>query len=229
MDISKRIVVTFVVVALIPILVISSLSVITIINVSNTSAGDAAEELKAEELANLMRLSNDTGLFIEERWQNYVDGVYMMEAYVEDLFNERISATSRYSYYWNQTEEPNWNDLTFETAPAIVDAYYSDYITFQTDCYYMPRFAWNNNDPHDLSAGTQYALDVSSNMINIFSALHAMNEDYRWLYMGFDLGISDQHLFRNYPFDDLFYWQEDDDGFRGRDRPGLPDFCPEGF
>ncbi|MHA2359687.1 MAG: hypothetical protein ACXAB5_05405, partial [Candidatus Thorarchaeota archaeon] len=99
MDISKRIVVTFVVVALIPILVISSLSVITIINVSNASAGDAAEELKAEELANLMRLSNDTGIFIEERWQNYVDGVYMMEAYCEDLFNERINATSRYSYY----------------------------------------------------------------------------------------------------------------------------------
>lgn len=212
MDISKRIVVTFVTVALIPILVISSLSVLAIFDVSNANAADAAEELKAEELANLMRLSNDTGLFIEERWQNYVDGVYMMEAYVEDLFNERINATSRYSYYWNQADEPNWGDLTFETDTNIVDAYYSDYITFQTDCYYMPRFAWNNNDPHDLSAGTQYALDVSSNMINVFSALHAMNEDYRWLYMGFDLGISDQHLFRNYPFDDLFYFQEDDDG-----------------
>ncbi|MHA2199758.1 MAG: tetratricopeptide repeat protein [Candidatus Thorarchaeota archaeon] len=210
MDISKRIVVTFVVVALIPILVISSLSVITIINVSNASAGDAAEELKAEELANLMRLSNDTGLFIEERWQNYVDGVYMMEAYCEDLFNERINATSRYSYYWDQAEEPNWNDLIFETDSVIVDAYFSDYITFQTDCYYMPRFAWNNNDPHDLDPGTQYLLDVSSNMVNVFKALHAMNEDYRWLYMGFDLGISDQHLFRNYPFDDLIYWQWDE-------------------
>ncbi|MHA2045104.1 MAG: tetratricopeptide repeat protein [Candidatus Thorarchaeota archaeon] len=212
MEISKRIVVTFVTVALIPILVISSLSVITIINVSNANAGDAAEELKAEELANLMRLSNDTGLFIEERWQNYVDGVYMMEAYTEDLINGRINATSRYSYYWNQADEPNWGDLTFETNPTIVDAYFSDYITFQTDCFYMPRFAWNNNDPHDLSPGTQYALDVSSNMINIFSALHAMNEDYRWLYMGFDLGVSDQHLFRNYPFDNLIYWQQDDDG-----------------
>ncbi|MFW9982353.1 MAG: cache domain-containing protein [Candidatus Thorarchaeota archaeon] len=212
MEISKRIVVTFVTVALIPIIVIASLSIFAIIDVSNANAGDAAEELKAEELANLMRLSNDTGLFIEERWQNYVDGVYMMEAYCEDLFNDRINATSRYSYYWDQSEEPNWNDLTFETDPDIVDAYFSDYITFQTDCYYMPRFAWNNNDPHDLSSGTQYALDVSSNMVNIFKALHAMNEDYRWLYMGFDLDISDQHLFRNYPFDDLIYFQWDEDG-----------------
>jgi tetratricopeptide (TPR) repeat protein len=212
MDISKRIVVTFVIVALIPILVISSLSILAIYDVSNANAADAAEELKAEELANLMRLSNDTGLFIEERWKNYVDGVYMMEAYCEDLFNGRISATPRYSYYWNQADEPNWGDLTFETDPDIVDAYYSEEITFQTDCYYMPRFAWNNNDPHDLSAGTQNALDITSNMVNIFRALHEMNEDYRWLYMGFDLGISDQHLFRNYPFDNLFYFQEDDDG-----------------
>ena len=210
MEISKRIVVTFVTVALIPILVISSLSIIAIFDVSNANAADAAEELKAEELANLMRLSNDTGLFIEERWQNYVDGVHIMEAYAEDLFNERINATSRYSYYWNQADEPNWGDLTFETDPEIVDAYFSDYISYDTDCYWMPRFAWNNNDPHDLDPGTQYALDVSSNMVNVFKALHAMNEDYRWLYMGFDLGITDQHLFRNYPFDDLIYFQWDE-------------------
>ncbi|MFW9833184.1 MAG: tetratricopeptide repeat protein [Candidatus Thorarchaeota archaeon] len=212
MNISKRIVVTFVTVALIPILVISSLSILAINNVSNANAADAAEELKAEELANLMRLSNDTGLFIEERWKNYVDGVYMMEAYCEDLFEGRINATARYNYYWNETEEPNWNDLTFETDPNIVDAYFSENITFQTDCYYMPRFAYNNNDPHDLSPSTELALNITSNMVNIFKSLHEMNEDFRWLYMGFDLGISDQHLFRNYPFDNLFYFQEAEDG-----------------
>lgn len=212
MRISKRIVITFVTVALIPILVISTLSILAINDLSNANASDAAGELKTEELANLMRLANDTSLFIEERWKNYVDGVYMMEAYCEDLFNERINATAQYSYYWDPLDEPNWGDLTFETDPSIVDAYFSDYITFQTDCYYMPRFAWNNNDPHDLSPGTQYALDVSSNMVNIFRSLHQMNEDYRWLYMGFDLGISDQHLFRNYPFDNLIYFQQDEEG-----------------
>ena len=113
MNISKRIIITFVVVALIPILVISSLSILAINDVSNANAADAAEELKAEELANLVRLSDDTGSFIEERWKNYVDGVYMMEAYCEDLFNDRINATPRYSYYWDSDEEPNWDDLTF--------------------------------------------------------------------------------------------------------------------
>ena len=52
MEISKRIVVTFVTVALIPILVIASLSIFAIIDVSNANAGDAAEELKAEDNEN---------------------------------------------------------------------------------------------------------------------------------------------------------------------------------
>jgi hypothetical protein len=154
MDISKRIVVTFVVVALVPMLVISALSVGQIFTVANANAGDAANALKAEELANLQRLSNDTSLFIGERWQSYVDGVYIMEQYCEDLFNGRISATPQYNYYWNQVQEPRWYThlvSTFETSDSIVNAYGSETISFDYDCYYMPRFAWQNNDPHDFS------------------------------------------------------------------------------
>ncbi|TFG31680.1 tetratricopeptide repeat protein [Candidatus Thorarchaeota archaeon] len=215
MDISKRIVYTFVVVALVPMLVISALSVGEIYTVSNANAADAASALKAEELANLQRLSNDTALYISERWQSYVDGVYMMEQYCEDLFNGRISATPQYNYYWDSSEEPRWYThliSTFETSDSIIDAYGSETISFEYDCYYMPRFAWQNNDPHDFSSTTQNALDYSSNMINIFRALHEMNSDFRWLYMGFDLTVSDQHLFRNYPFDDLIYFQQDENG-----------------
>ena len=208
MDISRRIVVTFVVVALVPMLVISALSVGEIFTVSNANAGDAASALKAEELANLQRLSNDTALFIEERWKSYIDGVYILGAYCEDLFNGRISATPQYSYYWNISEEPQWSNLlgTFETDDEIIEAYESEFISFAADCYFIPRSEWNNNDPHDFSPSTQVALDYSSNMINIFKALHEMNEDYKWLYMGYDLGVSDQHLFKNYPFDDLSYF-----------------------
>ncbi|MBN2228755.1 MAG: tetratricopeptide repeat protein [Candidatus Thorarchaeota archaeon] len=216
MDISKRIVVTFIVVALVPMLAISALSMGEIFTVANANAGDAAEALKSEELANLQRLSNDTALFIGERWQSYVDGVFMMEAYCEDLFNGRISASPQYSYYWDINEEPHWSDLlgTFETDDAIVEAYESEYISFAADCYFIPRSEWNNNDPHDFSSSTQVALDYSSNMINIFKALHEMNNDYKWLYMGYDLAVSDQHLFKNYPFDDLSY-------FLDYDGPGL--------
>jgi tetratricopeptide (TPR) repeat protein len=211
MDISKRIVVTFIVVALVPMLVISALSIGEIFTVSNANAGDAADALKAEELANLQRLSNDTALFIEERWQSYIAGVYMMEQYCEDLFNGNISATPQYSYYWDSAVEPSWGALDFEQDPIVQEGYGgSTTISFDADCYYMPRSHWNNNDPLDVSASTRNALDYSSNMINVFKALHEMNPDYRWLYMGYDLGVSDQHLFRNYPFDDLSYFNDVD-------------------
>jgi hypothetical protein len=67
MEISRRIIVTFVTVSLIPILIISALSATTIFNVSQDNAGDAANALHEEELANLLRISNDTRLYIEER------------------------------------------------------------------------------------------------------------------------------------------------------------------
>ncbi|MHA1588399.1 MAG: hypothetical protein ACTSV9_06450, partial [Candidatus Thorarchaeota archaeon] len=79
MEISRRIIVTFVTVSLIPILIISALSATTIFSVSQDNAGDAANALHEEELANLLRISNDTRLYIEERTQSYIDGVYMME------------------------------------------------------------------------------------------------------------------------------------------------------
>ena len=137
MEISKRIIYTFIVVALVPMLVISALSIGEIYSVSNANASDAAAALKAEELANLQRLSNDTALYISERWQSYVDGVYMMEQYCEDLFNGNISATPQYNYYWDPAEEPRWySDLasTFETSDAVVDAYGSETISFEYDC-----------------------------------------------------------------------------------------------
>ncbi|MGY5880686.1 MAG: cache domain-containing protein [Candidatus Thorarchaeota archaeon] len=208
MDISKRIVVTFVVVALVPMLVISALSMGEIFTVANANAGDAADALKAEELENLQRLSNDTALFIEERWQSYIDGVYMMEQYCEDLFNDRISATPQYSHYWDPAVDLSLGALQYETDPDLIESYESETISFETDCYFIPRDQWNNNDPEDHSALTANALDYSSNMINIFKALHEMNPDYKWLYMGYDLAVSDQHLFRNYPFDQLSYFED---------------------
>ncbi|MHA2084895.1 MAG: cache domain-containing protein [Candidatus Thorarchaeota archaeon] len=222
MDISKRIVVTFVTVSLIPILFISALSAYTIFEVSNQNASDAADALKAEELANLERITGDTALFIEERMQSYVDGVYMMEKYCEDLFNERINATAQHSYYWDHQLELLESGLTvpgrqYEAAYEYVlddgTVMSPGMISFDVSCYYMPRDQYPTpGDPFDLDPTTQYLLDVSSNMDNIYRALHESNPDYIWLYMAFDPGVSDSHLFRNYPYDTLQYFQLDEDG-----------------
>ncbi len=206
MDISKRIVIIFVSVSLIPILVISTLSASTIFNVSNENAVDASAALENEEIENLQRLANDTSQFIEERMQNYIDGVYMMEKYAEDLFNGRISATPQHSYFWDPDEEfANTGYLVPDI--GYVERYGSNDISFEVSCYYMPRNHYPTpSDPFDLDSTTQYFLDVSSNMDNIFRSLHEMSNDYIWLYMGFDPGVCNSHLFKNYPYDNLEYF-----------------------
>ncbi|UCH04783.1 MAG: hypothetical protein JSW05_01095 [Candidatus Thorarchaeota archaeon] len=200
MDISKRIVITFVAVALAPILIIAALSATSVFTVSNENAADASDALKAEELANLLRISEDTAAFIEERMQQYFDGVYLMEKYCEDLFNGRINATPRYSYFWDPAAEWLHSGQTIPGRnPSVYDEDYESYdISFEVSCWYMPADDYiTPNDPWDWSATTQEFIENSSNMDNIFRSLHQASGDYIWLYMGFSPDVCDTRLFRN--------------------------------
>ncbi|MEM2143200.1 MAG: hypothetical protein QXQ81_08095, partial [Candidatus Thorarchaeota archaeon] len=160
LEISKRIVVTFVLVSLIPILAISAISVITITDASNESALLASDALRNEELADLERLANDTAIFIQEKIQNYIDGVYMMERYAEDLFNARILATPQHSYFWD------WELEFAQTGMLVpgrhyVERYDSSDISFEVSCYYMPRPYYKTpGDPFDWSPSTRYFIEV---------------------------------------------------------------------
>ncbi|MHA2433994.1 MAG: cache domain-containing protein, partial [Candidatus Thorarchaeota archaeon] len=211
MDISKRIVITFVAVALTPILIIAALSATSVFTVSNENAADASDALKAEELAKLLRISEDTAAFIEERMQQYFDGVYLLEKYCEDLFNGRIDATPQYSYFWNPEAEWLHSGRTIPGRDhSVYDEDYESYdISFDVSCWYMPADDYRTpNNPWDWSETTRYFIENSSNMDNMFRSLHQASEDYIWLYMGFSPDISDTRLFRNYPFDDLSYFED---------------------
>ena len=209
MKIAKRIILIFVSVSLIPIIAISALSSYTIYNVSNENAGIAAEALKNEELDNLQRITDDTGAFIDERMQSYIDGVYMMEDYCEALFNEEINVTPQYSYFWDPDAELAESGRTI---PGIDRSEYNpDYdsndISFDVSCWYMPPEDYQTpTDPWDWSATTRYFIETTSNMDNIYRSLHAANGDYIWLYMGFNPDICDTRLMRNYPYDNLGYF-----------------------
>ncbi len=210
-DISKRIVITFVAVALTPIVIIAALSATSVYTVSNENAADASDALKAEELANLLRISEDTAAFIEERMQQYFDGVYLMEKYCEDLFNGRINATPQYSYFWDPAAEWLHSGRTIPGRnPSVYDEDYESYdISFDVSCWYMPADDYlTPNDPWDWSPTTQEFIQNSSNMDNIFRSLHQASGDYIWLYMGFSPDVCDTRLFRNYPFDDLSYFED---------------------
>lgn len=212
MKISKKIIIAFVAVSLIPMLFISAISVMTIFNVSNENANDAAAALQNEEIDNLQRIAGDTALFIEERMRNYIDGVFLMEQYAEGLFNGRINATPQDFYFWNPTLEAGRG----HPVPGLDPGYNPDYdsydISFETSCYYMPRDYYPTpGNPFDFSSNptTEYFLNVSSNMDNVFRSLHQMSSDYIWLYMYFDENVCSSHLFKNYPYDNLEYFLGD--------------------
>ncbi len=209
MEISKRIVIAFVAVALIPILLVSSLSLMSMLGTSSENTDKAADALRQEELASLSRTVNDTALFIGEKMQEYIDAVYMMERYAENLFNNRTVASPQHSYFWD------WEREYSETGMLVPGRHYeprynSDDISFEVSCYYMPRQYYKTpDDPFDWSTSTRYCIETSSNMDNRFRAIHESSSDYIWLYMGFDTGVCDSHLFRNYPYDNLAYFLGD--------------------
>ncbi|MFX1261651.1 MAG: hypothetical protein ACFFAZ_06160, partial [Promethearchaeota archaeon] len=187
MDISKRIVVTFVIVSLVPILIIAALSANSVFTTSNENAGDAADALRTEELANLLRISEDTASFISERMQQYFDGVYMMEKYAEDLFNDRINATPQYSYFWDPSLEwfHSGRNIPGRDPATYDEAYDSNDISFDVSCWYMPTDDYQTpSNPWDWSSTTQKLIEISSNMDNVYRSLHQASEDYIWLYMG---------------------------------------------
>jgi hypothetical protein len=77
----------------------------------------------------------------------------------------------------------------------------------------MPRLYYEApNDPFARDSELEYFLNTSSNMDNIYRALHEATPDYIWLYMAFNPTYCDNHLMRNYPYDNLIYFQQDEDG-----------------
>ncbi len=190
---------------IISVLLIASYMVSSVYFMSEQNTGEAAEALTREELGSLQRVTADTATFIEERIEQYFHGVYIMEDYAENLFNGRYNASPRHSYFWNPSFELANTGYTVPNLQSI-DEYESDSISFDVSCYYMPRDYYIDDDPFQWNDDMRYVLDTSSNMDNVFRSLHEMSSDYIWLYMGFDLSLSDRHLFRNYPYDNLEYF-----------------------
>ncbi|TFF68399.1 tetratricopeptide repeat protein [Candidatus Thorarchaeota archaeon] len=194
-------------------ILIASYMVTSVYFMSDQNTKDAAAALTEEELANLERITSDTADFIEERIQQYFDGVYMMEEYAENLFNGRYDAAPQHSYFWDPVLEEATTGYAVPNLQSI-EEYESDSISFEVSCYYLPRDYYIGGDPFQWDADMEYVLETSSNMDNVFRALHQMSPDYIWLYMGFDLSVSDNHLFKNYPYDNLEYfldWYEPGD------------------
>ncbi|MHA1781700.1 MAG: cache domain-containing protein [Candidatus Thorarchaeota archaeon] len=205
MSISKKVVYGLVAAVILSSVLIAAPQAFLIYDMSNKNAQDAADSVVNEQLYGIMNTTSNLGNFIHEKMDFYFDGVYMMEEYAENLFNVRYNATPQHSYFWDPDLEFQRTGYRVPNIQSIPE-YESDSISFDVSCYYMPRPYYNGGDPFNWDSDMKYVLDTTSNMDNVFRSLHQMSPDYIWLYMGFDTGITDNHLFKNYPYDNLDYF-----------------------
>jgi tetratricopeptide (TPR) repeat protein len=204
--------IAFLLLLILPVTFLAGLNTVEIVITSDSNANDSANALKEEELANLDRLAADEGVFIEETFQQYVSEVTMLDNYTEALFSNEINATTRRSYYWNEIGYPGREGV------PNTDYYDSPDISFDVSCYYLPPSqipggnAINFDPDTDLSLEMERVINTSSNMDTMFINMHEANQDYVWIYGAFE----EEHIFRNYPFDNLIYfleWNEDGSAF----------------
>ncbi|MFX1517588.1 MAG: tetratricopeptide repeat protein [Promethearchaeota archaeon] len=220
MNLRNKILITFMLMLVTPVLLLAIINGLEILLLSDANARDSSEALTNDQLENLARVSSDEAVFIDETFKQISNEITMLDLYTEDLFNGKMNITPSHSYYWDPLAEFSQSGLTIPE--MAYDQNYDLEISFDVSCYYLPReHMRGNNDPFDLSTYMQYILDVSSNMDNMFKALHEANSNYVWIYAGFE---GEGHLFKNYPYADMS-WCLDYEYYEGTEYDGL-DYDP---
>jgi tetratricopeptide (TPR) repeat protein len=207
--IRKRILITFVLLIVIPVIVLSGLNITGILILSRDNAQVSSESLRLEELNNLQQMANDTTEFIKENFEKVSDEATILAEFASDLFNDRIEADARPYYYWDETQYPSIPGLEY-------DPFYGIDVSFEVSCYYIPPDSMNSSHL-DLDSKALAVLDKSSNLDSAFIMLHEANPDYIWFNFGFQVG----GLYKNYPYNnlDFFYNPDSGDPYDPRDRP----------
>lgn len=212
--IRRRILISFVLLLVIPVIILSGLNIAGILILSRDNAQDSGEALRLEELNNLQRIANDTSLFIEETFQKVSDEATTLADYTSDLFNGRINAAPRPYYYWDASKYPSIPGLYY-------DPFYGIDVSFEVSCYYVPPTTMNSSYD-DLSPGAVEILETSSNIDTAFKMLHEANPNYIWFSAGFETG----GIYKNYPYNDIGFFY--DEGYDPRERPWYTDAVGEG-
>ncbi|MHA1975480.1 MAG: tetratricopeptide repeat protein [Candidatus Hodarchaeales archaeon] len=219
MNLQKKILFTFISLLVVPVVFLAAISGIEILLLSEANSADSSDALIEDNLDNLVQLSSDEGIFIDETFKAFSNEITMLDSYTENLFNNDINITPSETYYWNPA-------LEFANTGRSIPGYAPDLtygidVSFDTSCYYLPREQMQNSDPFDLSSEMQTILDTASNMDNMFKNLHEANPEYIWIYAGFE---GQGHLFKNYPYADMS-WCYDYEYYEGTPYEGT-DYDP---
>ncbi|MHA1699166.1 MAG: cache domain-containing protein [Promethearchaeota archaeon] len=186
-----KIILTFLVVVIIPLSVISIVGLTSFYRLGVDIANESGSALDSEETRALQDLSHNKAIYLNESFGKSYKELAMLANYAQDLFNGRVNVTDMRSYYHNISssgiQPPGYhNDLTE----------YNRWISFDVSGYVIANFTDNNSGDYLTKIGEfENLLNISAGLDIIFRNLKASNPSYTWIYMGFEAGFH-----RSYPW-----------------------------
>nr|MDO8109293.1 cache domain-containing protein [Candidatus Sigynarchaeota archaeon] len=196
--IKDKIILAFVVAVIVPLGVLSVVSLGNFLSLGNSIAGRSGTALDEEETRAMQSLSFDKAVYINESFSKVYQEVEILTNYAQDLFNNRINATVRPSFY---------HDIAASGVqpPDYVYDYneYQRWISWNYSGYVIAPSAMDGISHPWLSAERNVTINSlinrSSNLDVLFRQMKATTPDYTWLYMGFQIGFHRSYPFHLYP------------------------------
>ena len=192
--ISGKILFTFLVTIISGILIISIFSVISASSFSSEASDRAGNFILQEGLDRLNRSAGENARIVDLYFDEYISEVQYLSNYASDLFNGRIVAEPRKSYYGALSATSN------KEKPPM---FFSEKHNLEISTEYSGWFRANTNNVELETTPDEWAtVNISSNLDFAWRTIFEQNPNFLWSYMGFEKGIH-----RTYPYKDLDSWR----------------------
>ncbi|MCY3414724.1 MAG: tetratricopeptide repeat protein [Candidatus Heimdallarchaeota archaeon] len=176
------------------IIIIAMISTIFAASFSNYSADQASDFFIREGIEKMDRSAEQNAFIVNEYFNEYISQVRFLAEFAEDLFNGRIDANPRKSYYGDLTSTSNE-----ELPPLEYSEKHQLLVSLEYSGWYKSHI---DSVEEEVTSADYLTVNISSNLDYAWHVMFEQNPNFLWSYMGFANGIH-----RTYPYKDLSSWK----------------------
>ena len=194
--IKNKITLAFVLFLIIPIIIISIISLANINILGGQVATLSGGALDSEETRSIGEIMTAKTNYMDEVFKKSASDIDALAKYAADLFEGRIEQTGRASYYHNVTTVGNSPpDLAY-------DEIYDRTISYDYSCYVFPYSNLEGKSSYlEQNATVNETISISAGLDSQFAMLKAATPEYKWIYMGFQIGMHRSYPWHSYGSD----------------------------
>ncbi len=192
--IKDKVILAFLLAVIVPLGLLSVVSLWNFSSLGTSISGQSGGALNEEETRAMRDLTSQKAMYLNESFDKVKREVEILVNYAQDLFNDRMNATVRPSYYHNVAAsgvQPPDYVRDYGEYDRWISWNYSGYVVAPSAMATWPE-PWN---PAQRNTTFNALINRSSNLDVPFRQMKVSNPDYTWLYMGFEIGFH-----RSYPF-----------------------------